>query len=117
MTKPRQSGCARWNERPCRRTSTGTAIAYGWEEDAWYAMHWPGLCTYRFASDDPHITAFPEAGASRVVVYDVYRRSVLPMALQALGSEALHASAIEADGRVIALPQSPRPASQRSPTV
>ena len=33
---------------------------------------------------------------------DVYRRSVLPMALQALGSEALHASAIQADGRVIA---------------
>jgi hypothetical protein len=84
------------------RTLTGTAIAYGWKEDAWYAMHWPGLCTYRFASDDPHITAFPEAGASRALVYDVYRRSVLPMALQALGSEALHASAIEADGRVIA---------------
>ena len=84
------------------RTLTGTAIAYGWKEDAWYAMHWPGLCTYRFASDDPHITAFPEACASRALVYDVYRRSVLPMALQALGSEALHASAIEADGRVIA---------------
>jgi len=84
------------------RTEAGSAIAYGWQQNAWYFMHWPGLCTYRFASDDPHITAFPEAGASRALVYDVYRRSVLPMALQALGSEALHASAIQADGRVIA---------------
>jgi hypothetical protein len=84
------------------RTSTGAAIAYGWKEDAWFAMYWPGLCTYRFAANVPHITAFPERGAAPAVVYDIYRRSVLPMAMQALDREALHASAIQVDGRVIA---------------
>lgn len=57
-------------------------------------MHWPSLATYGFAPDDAFITAHPRPGASLEKIVDIYGRSVLPMALQAFGFEALHASAV-----------------------
>lgn len=65
-------------------------------------MQWPGVATFRFAAGDPFLTAFPSPGISAALIADVYRRGVLPMALQALGREALHASAILAPGGVVA---------------
>jgi hypothetical protein len=64
-------------------------------------MYWPGLATYGFAAAEQCITAFPHPSASEDVIWDVYRRSVLPMALQALGWEALHASAISTSAGVV----------------
>jgi hypothetical protein len=59
-------------------------------------MAWPYLATFRFGVDDPFITAYARPDAPVDVIWDVYRRTVLPMALQVLGWEALHASAIVA---------------------
>ena len=50
------------------RTEAGSTIAYGWQQNAWYFMHWPGLCTYRFASDDPHHIARPSDDLLLLVV-------------------------------------------------
>ena len=75
------------------RNKRGGVVATGMTRDGVHWMHWPFLAAYRFASGDPSITAFPAAHAPRDVLEDTYRRSVVPMALQARGSEALHASA------------------------
>jgi hypothetical protein len=66
-------------------------------------MYWPELTTtFRFANHDPHITAFQDPGGRIDVIWDTYRRSVLPMALQANGLEALHASAVVVSSGVVA---------------
>ena len=59
-------------------------------------MIWPRLAAYRFRwPDASFITAYPDADAPIATVWDTYRRSVLPMAMQAAGWEALHASATD----------------------
>ena len=85
-----------WHDR------RGGVVAWGFRHDGQYCMHWPSLATFRFSSDDPNITAFPAPRISLDFVWDTYRRSVLPMALQALGWEALHASAIVCRSGVVA---------------
>jgi hypothetical protein len=66
-------------------------------------MIWPRVAAYRFRwPDDSFITAYPDPNAAEDVVWDTYRRSVLPMAMQASGWEALHASGVVADGGVVA---------------
>jgi hypothetical protein len=80
----------------------GGIVATGFNSAGYDWMAWPYLATYRFRSADPFITAFLEPNAPMDVVWDTYRRSVLPMALQATGLEALHASAVVSRSRVIA---------------
>jgi hypothetical protein len=75
------------------RNKRGGIVATGFTEGGVHWMHWPYLAAYRFAPGDPEITAYPAANAPLDVLEDTYRRSVVPMALQALGYEALHASA------------------------
>lgn len=75
------------------RNKRGGIVATGFTEDGVHWMHWPYLAAYRFAPGEPSITAYPAANAPLDVLEDTYRRSVVPMALQALGYEALHASA------------------------
>jgi hypothetical protein len=75
------------------RNKRGGIVATGFTEGGVHWMHWPYLAVYRFAPGDPSITAYPAPNAPLDVLEDTYRRSVVPMALQALGYEALHASA------------------------
>jgi hypothetical protein len=84
-------------------TPDGETVARGFRHrgDGW--MLWPRLAAYRFNfPDEQSITAYPEPGARLSSVWDVYRRSVLPMAMQAAGWEVLHASGIVAAGGVVA---------------
>jgi hypothetical protein len=74
------------------RNKRGGIVATGVSEGGVHWMHWPYLAAYSFAPGGP-ITAYPAANAPLDVLQDTYRRSVVPMALQALGYEALHASA------------------------
>jgi hypothetical protein len=64
-------------------------------------MHFPGLGSYCFSQNSDKVIAFPESSARFDWLRDTFYRSVLPMALQAFGKEAVHASAIEtADGTI-----------------
>jgi hypothetical protein len=80
----------------------GGVVARGFAYDGYRWMAWPCLATFRFAPHDPCITAFPDPYAPADIIWDTYRRSVLPMALQARGLEALHASAITGPTGVVA---------------
>jgi len=57
-------------------------------------MHWPNLGAFAFAPTTEFVTAFPLPGVPSDLIEDIYQRGVLPMALQALGLEALHASGL-----------------------
>lgn len=76
------------------RNKHGGVVATGQTLDGIHWMHWPYLAAYRFAPGDPVVTAFRVPDAPLHTLEDTYRRSVVPMALQALGFEALHASAV-----------------------
>ena len=76
------------------RDESGALIAYGCHHDGWHWMSWPSFATFRFSAYDPRITAYPDPSVPEAVITGVFTRSVLPMALQALGHEALHASAV-----------------------
>jgi hypothetical protein len=80
----------------------GGVVAYGFQRDDAHWMYWPDLATFGFASRDSYITAFPEPRGSTSAIWDIYRRTVLPMALQANGFEALHASAVVAPSGLVA---------------
>ena len=69
--------------------------AYGFAGAGWWSMEWPRLGTFRFGPTlGDTMEVIPEAGVSLPRLEDLHRRSVLPLALQALGRETLHASAI-----------------------
>ncbi len=76
------------------RDGDSRLIAWGHSEGREHWMHWPGLASFRFAADCRDITAFPAPGAHPDIIADTFLRTVVPMALQALGREALHASAV-----------------------
>ena len=80
----------------------GGVVARGFREAGSYWMAWPNLAIYQFSDGNPYITAYPAPSALIDVIWDVYRRSVTPMALQVLGWEALHASAIVTDRGIVA---------------
>ena len=85
------------------RDDDGTIIALGQTLEDQHWVHVPGLGAFSFARDANGISAFPDAGADPALIEDTYRRTVLPLALQALGQEVLHASAVNAPAGVIAL--------------
>jgi hypothetical protein len=67
--------------------------AYGGQRDGEFWMRLPALGVFIFGSDRP-VVAYPDEGVSAARVEDGFRRTVLPMALQVLGGEVLHASGV-----------------------
>jgi len=65
-------------------------------------FHLLGVGSFRFGESGA-VVAVPDAGRDEEVVRDAYRRSVLPLVLQARGLEVLHASAVRAPHGVVAL--------------
>jgi hypothetical protein len=85
------------------RDEDGVVFARGYQ---WGGTHWmelPEVGTFWFGSKHAGIVAAPEPAVPRELVFDAYRRLVLPNALQALGREVLHASAVLGPKGVIAL--------------
>jgi hypothetical protein len=80
----------------------GGVVATGFSQGGRYWMAWPHLATYAFDLSDSFITAYAHPGAPLQTIWDTYRRSVLPMAMQVRGWEALHASAIVSRHGVVA---------------
>ncbi|MBS1819447.1 MAG: hypothetical protein JSU08_16060 [Acidobacteria bacterium] len=93
------SGCIEVQEW---QTPDGARVARGLRANGSYLMEWPNLATYRFDADRQSVIAYPAPGASADDIWDAYRRSVLPLALQVRGWEALHASAIVTAGGLVA---------------
>lgn len=84
-----------WLDNDGRLVATG-----GYDRGLWW-MRWSGLAVYRFGESGA-ASAVPAPQASDADLHDIYVRGVLPVVLLARGCEALHASAIEADGGVAA---------------
>jgi hypothetical protein len=85
------------------RDRTGAVCAYGYIEDGQHWLHFPGLATYRFSGRSTGVTAIAAAPVREEAIRDSFRRAVLPLALQALGLEVLHASAILSAQGVVGL--------------
>lgn len=59
-----------------------------------YWIELPDLATFHFTTRGGTVAALPQPPTSQELVREAYYREVLPLALQVLGSEALHASAV-----------------------
>lgn len=62
----------------------------------------PGSASFRFADDGP-VVGVPLGETSAGSLRDLWLRSVLPLVVQARGTEVLHASGIAVGSRVVAL--------------
>jgi hypothetical protein len=84
------------------RDQYGSACAYGHTVGGYHWMHLPELASFRFNGRSEEVLAVSHPAVSPVVIRDAYYRSLLPMALQALGLEGLHASGVRMPQGVIA---------------
>lgn len=85
------------------RDNDGAVAGYGSSNGPKKWIHLPGVGAFRFEPGSAEVVAFPLASASSHLVRDAFNRSVLPLALQGVGHEVLHASAVLARERVVAL--------------
>jgi hypothetical protein len=76
------------------RDRSGAICAYGYVGRGQHWLHFPGLAIYRFGGGSSGVTATAVAPVREAAIRDSFRRAVLPLALQVLGLEVLHASAI-----------------------
>ena len=76
------------------RDATGRACAYAYEIAGQFWMDWPGVARFSFDRQGHQISAWPEPHVHIVDIERVHRRAVVPAALQRLGYEVLHASAV-----------------------
>ena len=81
----------------------GQVCAYGYAAEGHNWLQLPRAATYRFTRATEPVVAVAAAGASEGAIVDGFERTVLPLALQFFGSEALHASGVVAANGVIAL--------------
>jgi hypothetical protein len=84
------------------REHDGTVCAYGYVATGLHWMYFPGLGSYCFGNNSDEVMAFAQASTPLDWIWDTYYRSVLPMALQVVGKEALHASGIQTEEGTIA---------------
>ena len=85
------------------RDHAGSICAYGYTRDEQHWMHVPGIASFCFARHAVEVTAIPHPPLRAQLIRNAYHRFVLPMALQALDMEVLHASAIRTSNGVVAL--------------
>lgn len=73
------------------------ARAFAQETSRW--IDWPGLGVFAFSAGSATVSVWPDAGVEASVIADAFARVLQPIILQALGRQALHASAVlGADG-------------------
>ena len=83
------------------RRPDGGVCAYGYTGATQHWMCFPGFATFSFSNIS--VRALVQRGAKRGRIRDVYERSVLPMAVQLQGLEALHASGVRSPRGIVAL--------------
>jgi hypothetical protein len=84
------------------RHTDGTVIASGGSRDDEHWMQLVNVGLFVFGEGADVVTAYPDPGVSEELLGDGFRRTVLPMALQVLGHDVLHASAVLEPGGVLA---------------
>jgi hypothetical protein len=77
-----------------------TPSAYFYRSGDEYWAYLPVVGAFR-SEPDGRILAVPNPGVSDDLVLDTYRRTIVPMTLQLLGRQVLHASAVEAPAGVV----------------
>jgi hypothetical protein len=79
----------------------GQLCAFSGSRGGHHWLHWPGVASFRFSADGGPVTAVPYPPPQPDVIRTTFYHSVLPLAMQALGREGLHASAVSnANGTV-----------------
>ncbi|HMA33571.1 MAG TPA: hypothetical protein VKY74_03745 [Chloroflexia bacterium] len=73
---------------------TGAVCAYGYARAGQYHIHVPEVASFQFSHRAAGVTATTRPRVAPALIQDVYRRLALPLILQALGTEVLHASAV-----------------------
>jgi hypothetical protein len=76
------------------RDADGQVVAFSSTSGNVRSLHWPGVASFRFQAGSDHVTAVPYPSTRSDLIHPTFRHSVLPLVLQALGREAIHASAI-----------------------
>ena len=85
------------------RDLSDVVCAYGSAGPDGWSMELPRLGTFRLDLASPDtIRVFAAPGASRERLDDLYRRTVVPLFMQAVGYETLHASAVTGSSGVLA---------------
>jgi hypothetical protein len=85
------------------RDGAGAPVAYGHDDGPFHWVHVVGVGAFRFLPDDDEVLAYPDVGVATDLVEDTFRRTVVPLALQARGHEVLHASAVRCPTGVVAV--------------
>jgi len=81
----------------------GGVFAHCYTQDDTDWIELPGLAEYGFSKTQEEVKAFFHPKVPDELVRETYRRSVLPMVLQASGTEVLHSSAVLMPQGVVAL--------------
>ena len=76
----------------------GRRVGYGHADERW--LHLPGVATFSF--DPTGVKAVAREDVALDKIRDAHRRRVLPLALQALGQQVLHASAVTLEAGAVA---------------
>jgi hypothetical protein len=84
------------------RDAEGEICAYAYTAAGRHWMHLPAVATFCSSATADEVLAIAPPGADADVIRDAYRRAVMPLMLQARGTEALHASAVATPGGVVA---------------
>jgi hypothetical protein len=83
-----RSGVNVWN------SAEGELCAFSLSDGDRHWLHWPGVASFHFTPGDATVTAVPYLPVRDEVIRTTFHHSVLPLVLQALGREGLHASAV-----------------------
>ena len=84
------------------RDEQGTTLAFCYTLNGRRRVDVPGVASFSFGAPAETVTAYPLTSVRPDVIEETFCRAVLPMVLQASGTEVLHASAVHTRG-VVAL--------------
>jgi hypothetical protein len=76
------------------RSPDGQPVAFSSTNGDRRCLDWPGVASFEFSAGCEQITAIPYRPARPDLITEAFHHSVLPLALQSLGREALHASGV-----------------------
>jgi len=85
------------------RDIVGAVCAFGETRSGQNWMHFPGLASFRFGQQDRAVVAYAPPDTARERIEDAFSRSVVPVALQALGTEVMHASGFLTEAGIVAI--------------